>query len=119
MAADAYWRKGNTRPAAIITLNLGVDPQTQTPRTLQDGDVVTQIMRNTVSGSAAIVRTLEILDAATNKVRYKPAVGDLDEVGSPQVEFDITDSNDDVETLPDQAADNYVYQIDAKLQDAP
>ena len=109
--ADAHWREGNTRPAVLITLNLGNDPETGTPRTLQPGDVVTQIMRNQTTPGAAITRTLEIIDAPTNKVLYDPAVGDLDVAGSYRVMFDLTDDNGDVESIPDQENLDYEYLV--------
>lgn len=112
--ADAYWRVGNTRPAVVITLDLGTDPETGEVRTLAETDEVTQIMRNNTADTPAVTRTLDVLDADENKVRYKPAVGDLDDAGGYEVVFDITDENGDVETIPDQQANDYQYQVDAK-----
>lgn len=111
--ADAYWKVGNTRPSVLITLDLGIDPQTGDPRTLVVGDVVTQLMRRATD--AVITRTLTIVDLPTNKVLYKPAVGDFTQAGDYQVEFDITASNGDVETIPDRVSANYVYTVGAKL----
>jgi hypothetical protein len=111
--ADANWKVGNTRPAVVITLDLGNDPETGTPRTLDPTDEITQIMRP--PGGPAILRTLTILDAPTNQVRYKPVAGDLDVPGDYEVEFDITDTSGDIETVPDDPANNYHYAIGAKI----
>lgn len=111
--ADAYWKVGNTRPSVLITLDLGVDPQTGDPRTLVSGDTVTQLMRR--GTDAVITRVLTIVDAPTNRVLYKPTASDFTQAGDYQVEFDITASNGDVETVPDRASLNYVYTVSAKL----
>lgn len=115
--ADAHWRTGNTRPAVLITLDLGIDPETGLPRTLDPSDVVTQIMRIQSGPGAAITRTLTIVDAAANKVRFKPAVGDLDNAGTYKVMFDITSSGGEVESVPDQEALDYEYLIGARRDD--
>lgn len=113
MAINARWKVGNTRPAVVITLDLGTDPETGTARTLAGTDVVSQIMRP--PSGPAILSTLEVLDAPTNQVKYKPEAGDLDIAGTYEVEFDITDVATDVETVPDDSDDNYSYKISAKL----
>ena len=113
--ADANWRVGNTRPAVLITLDLGIDPVTLLARTLAVDDVVTQIIRNQTTPGAAIVRTLTIEDAAANQALYDPAVGDLDVAGTYKVMFDITDVNDDVESIPDTAAADYSYLVGERL----
>lgn len=113
MAVNARWKVGNTRPAVLITFDLGIDPETGTARTLAVTDVVSQIMRPPTG--PAILTTLDIVDAPANQVRFKPEAGDLDIAGSYDVEFDITDLATDVETIPDDAADNYEYFISAKL----
>ena len=116
--ADANWRQGNTRPAVLITLDLGIDPVTLLARTLAVTDVVTQIIRNqTTPPGTAIVRTLTIEDAAANQVLYDPAVGDLDVAGTYKVMFDITDVNDDVESIPDTAANDYSYLVGERVDD--
>lgn len=111
--ANARWKVGNTRPAVLITLDLGTDPETQAARTLQAGDTVTQIMRP--PGGPAIQTVLTIVDMGANEVRYKPAAGHLDDVGTYDVEFDLTDSGGDIETIPDDPAANYSYEVGAKI----
>lgn len=111
--ADANWKVGNTRPSVVITLDLGNDPESGSPRTLQAGDVVSQIMRP--PGGPAITRTLTILSAPSNKLKYTPTAGDFAVPGEYDVEFDLTDSGGKVETIPDDAANNYSYMISAKL----
>lgn len=114
---NAHWKVGNTRPAVLITLNLGTDPQTGAARTLAGTDTVTQIMRNRTTTLAAIVRTLTIVDAASNRVLYSPAAGDLDTAGDYEVEFDITEAGvgGRVETVPDDPAENYWYRVGRKV----
>jgi hypothetical protein len=111
--ADANWKQGNTRPAIVIDLDLGVDPETSSPRTLVAGDVVTQIMKPPTGPS--IVRTLTVISMPLNQLRYSPTAGDLDIVGDYEVEFDLTDSGGKVETVPDEASNNYEYTVDAIL----
>jgi len=112
--AQAHWRVGNTKPAILIQFDLGTDPRTGLPRTLAETDVVTQIMRNQTTPGPAITRTLEIFDAATNKVIYDPDVGDLDEAGLYKVMFDITDVDDEIESVPDDEALDYEYLVGAR-----
>jgi hypothetical protein len=112
--ADAHWRTGNTRPSVLITLNMGIDPETGTPRTLSPSDTVTQIIRNTTTPGAAITRALTIVSAAENKVRYTPSAGDLAVAGSYRVMFDITDTGGKVESVPDEEGLDYEYLVGAR-----
>lgn len=112
--ADMYWMAGDTLPGIVITLNLGVDPTDGvTARTIADTDTIRQIIRT--GNSAAITRTLTIVDAATNRVAYDPAVGDLDAAGNYGVEFERETADGDIETIPDREAERYEYLIGAKL----
>lgn len=111
--ADMNWMAGDTIPGIVITLNLGTDPATNAARTLAGTDTVRQIMR--AGTSAAIVRTLSIVDAPTNKVAYDPGVGDLDIAGTYSVEFERETLAGDIETIPDRVSARYSYEVGTKL----
>lgn len=118
MTVIAYWRTGNTRPAIYVDLDLGTDPSDDTTRVLDSEDTVTIIWRNPDAAvPAAVMRacTVENLDPPT--VSFKPEDGDFDESGTYDVVFDITDTNEDVETVPDRVSVSYQFEIGAKPGD--
>lgn len=118
MAVVAKWRAGNTRPAVRIPLDLGTDPETSEARVLDSEDTVTLIMLNRDADTPVVQvlsTTVESLDPPI--VSWKPEDGDFDEAGTYDVVFDITDTNDDVETIPNDAADDYQFEIDLKPGD--
>ena len=118
MAVVARWRTGNTRPAVRIPLDLGTDPVTDTARTLAVGDEVTMIMRNGDAASpAAQVRACTVESTNPPVVTWKPEDGDFDEPGVYQVVFDITDASEDIETIPNDQASDYQFEIDPKPGD--
>jgi hypothetical protein len=93
---------------------MGTDPETEEARTLQSGDEVSLVMRNPDEEGAAKVRDVEILDMGANLCKWKPEDGDFTAAGDYQTVFDVTDSNGDVETIPDDEANDYVFHITAK-----
>lgn len=118
MATVANWRTGNTRPAVRIPLDLGIDPVTSESRVLDAGDEVTLIMRNRDAETpTALTRacTVEGLDPPV--VSWKPEDGDFDEGGTYDVVFDITDTDTDVETIPNDRAEDYQFVIGLKPGD--
>lgn len=118
MAVVAKWRTGNTRPAVLIPLDLGTDPSTDTARTLAVDDVVTMIMLNRGGVSpTAQTRTVTVESTDPPVVSWKPEDGDFDESGTYDVVFDITDADTDVETIPNDAATDYQFEIDLKPGD--
>lgn len=127
MAVIGKWRTANTRPGILFPLDLGVDPVSGDPRTIAGTDVVTMIMRN---GDAAVpaaqVRTVTVLNDGPYTIDgtdydqacyWKPEDADFDEPGTYQVVFDITDEDEDVETIPRDQADDFQFEIDPKPGD--
>ena len=99
-------------------MQLGDDPVTGDPRTLNADDVVTMIMRNTTTDTAAVIVDLTIVDAPTNKVLYDPVDGDLDVAGLYETMYQRTTIGGDIESFPDQQTLDYYFQVDAKPNDA-
>lgn len=117
MAVIAEWRTGNTRPGVRIPLDLGTDPTTDEARVLAVTDEVTLIMRNDTADTAAQMREVTVLDLDPPVVFWKPEDGDFDDPGTYRLVFDITDADGDVETIPNDADDDYHFEIDAKPGD--
>lgn len=123
MAVVAYWRTANTRPAVLIPLFLGTDPITGDVRTIVGTDVVSMIMRNG-SNPAQLIEDLDVVtidartdddgNTTTQAAVYKPEDGDLDEEGTYEVVFDITDNTGDVETIPDRVSVSYQFLVGVK-----
>lgn len=125
MTIVAYWRTGNTRPAVVIPLYLGTDPLTGDVREISGTDIVSQIMRNG-SNPAQLIEDLEVVtldDPRTDEITgavtsqaviYKPEDGDLDEDGTYDVVWDITDTDGDVETIPDRVEVSYQFLVGVK-----
>lgn len=128
MATIGKWRLGNTRRGILFPLNLGTDPVTGTPREIEGTDEVTMIMRcRTSSSPTALVRTVTVLNDGPYTINgteydqacwWKPEDGDFDEAGTYDVVFDLTDSDDDVETIPSDAAEDYQFEVDLKPGDS-
>jgi hypothetical protein len=114
MATIAKWRTGNTRPGVRVPLDLGIDPTTSEARVLAGTDDVTLIMRNDTLSSAAQVRACDVESLDPPVVTWKPEDGDFDNPGTYDVVFDITDVAGDVETIPNDHADDYSFLITSK-----
>lgn len=131
MAEVAYWRTANTRPAVVVPLYLGTDPVTGDVRTIEETDVMSLIMRNgdAVTPTAQLRGPLEVITldpprvdegtgAETSQgVVFKPEDGDFDEDGVYDVVFDLTDTDGDVETIPDRVSVVYQFVVGAKPGD--
>ena len=126
-----YWRTGDTRPPVVVPLWLGTDPLTGDVRTIQASDVMSLIMRNADAAepTAQLRGPLEVVTLDPPRVNdatgaetsqgiiFKPEDGDFDEDGNYDTVFQLTDSEGDVETIPDRESVKYTFIIGAKPGD--
>ena len=91
---DQAWKRGDTRPAVETTLNITIPG-----KTLETATQVMQHMSHTEQ-TLVVSRSMTIVNAATNRIRYTPTAGDMNVAGTYEVEWQVTDNDGGVYTVP-------------------
>lgn len=103
---DQAWKRGDTRPAVETTLNITIPG-----KTLETATAVMQHMSHKEQ-TLVITRAVTIVDAPTNRIRFTPTAGDMNVAGLYEVEWQVTDSDGGIYTIPnDPVAPFKEYEV--------
>lgn len=127
MATVAKYRVGETLRAIAFPLDLGNDPVTGEARTIAETDAIAMVMRNrNALTPTAQTRDITVLTDGPYTINgtdydticfWKPEDGDFDEAGTYDLVFTRTNSDEDIEIIPPDRADDYQFIVGLKPGD--
>ena len=107
------YKQHDTAPSYVVDLADDFGLPGEAPIDLTSATTVTFLMRKTGQvGAPKVSAAMTVVDAANGRVQHDWASGDLDTVGSFDVEFEIAWSDGTVETIPNDSYLSIVVKDD-------